>query len=208
MTFSVDAFQFRCWTITWMYNVAALYVDKLGPYLNLPVDIWDIERNAKLYNGPHPIIAHPPCGPWGMLSHLSNAVEDEKECAWRAIEQVRAFGGILEHPKGSKLFQISSLPRPGETDSCGGYTIEICQSDFGHVARKRTWLYMVGVDKSSLWFPPKREPVAWCSGSYTPGDRGCVPFGFRVASALERRLTPPALALWLLWLVNPRLTLT
>jgi hypothetical protein len=43
-------------------KVAALFVETDGCYFNLPsVDPWDIERDARKYTGPHPVIAHPPC---------------------------------------------------------------------------------------------------------------------------------------------------
>jgi hypothetical protein len=42
--------------------IAALYVEKNGCYFNLPgVDPWDVKRDARLYDGPYPVIAHPPC---------------------------------------------------------------------------------------------------------------------------------------------------
>ena len=75
--------------------VAALYVDPTGPYVGRPdVDPWDEARDARLYNGPHPVVAHPPCGPWGKLRDLY--LGHEHDCGPRAVEQVRAFGGVLE----------------------------------------------------------------------------------------------------------------
>lgn len=42
-------------------TVAALYVETDGCYFGQPgVDAWDIERDARGYAGPHPIVAHPP----------------------------------------------------------------------------------------------------------------------------------------------------
>lgn len=73
-------------------TVAALYVDPLGPYpalrhdpddlwdAPLLVDCWDATRDARLYNGPHPVIAHPPCKHWGRLRHLAKV---ECPCGWR-----------------------------------------------------------------------------------------------------------------------------
>jgi len=192
-------------------EVAALYIDPRGPYPALSeVDCWDVTRDAKRYTGPHPVVAHPPCGPWGRMRHL--AKQQDPECALRAVEQVRAWGGVLEHPAHSKLFQNCGLPRPGDLpDTWGGYTIEVCQVDWGHVARKRTWLYLVGVhDVGEL--PPPREPTHWCAGFRTGGGRqypanykrtGCaVPSGIKVCSAQQRRRTPPAFALWLVGLAK------
>lgn len=47
--------------------IAALYVEKNGVYYGLPdVDPWDKERDARLYAGPWPVVAHPPCSTWGI----------------------------------------------------------------------------------------------------------------------------------------------
>lgn len=42
--------------------IAALYVEKGGAYYGLEgVDPWDEQRDARLYDGPWPVVAHPPC---------------------------------------------------------------------------------------------------------------------------------------------------
>ena len=52
-------------------TIAALYVQKNGCYFGLPdVDPWDEERDARLYAGPHPVVAHPPCARWCRLAGL------------------------------------------------------------------------------------------------------------------------------------------
>jgi hypothetical protein len=190
--------------------VAALYVDPRGPYPTMPgVDCWDATRDAKQYDGPHPIVAHPPCGPWSMLRHLYKG--QEHDCAPRAVEQVRRFGGVLEHPAHSQLWKVLRLPRPGELpDEYGGVTIEVDQVRWGHVARKKTWLYLVGV-RNVPTLPPDREPTHWCSGFRSSGAsypahykrQGCaVPEGIKVCSAQQRRRTPPAFAEWLVSLAR------
>lgn len=43
-------------------TVAALYVQTNGVYFGLDdVDPWDEKRDARLYDGPWPVVAHPPC---------------------------------------------------------------------------------------------------------------------------------------------------
>lgn len=95
--------------------VSALYVDPSGPYFRMPdVDPWDAARDARQYSGPGPIVAHPPCGPWGVLKAFCRL--QDPTLAPIAVAQVRQFGGILEHPKGSELFWNRTglgLPAPG-----------------------------------------------------------------------------------------------
>lgn len=46
--------------------IAALFVQRGGVYFGLPdVDPWDEQRDARLYAGPLPVVAHPPCQRWG-----------------------------------------------------------------------------------------------------------------------------------------------
>lgn len=180
-------------------EVVALYVDPRGPYPKLVREWYDEARDARTYAGPLPVVAHPPCGPWGALRHLSH--KDDPELAVRAVEQVRAFGGVLEHPAGSLLFDRLALPRPWAfPDAHGGRTLEVCQVDFGHVARKRTWLYVVRA-RTIPGFPVKREPTHWVSGRRKrgPGSRsGVVPPGIKVCSSRQRRRTPVAFAEFLI----------
>ena len=48
--------------------IAALYVDPKGVYAGLPdVEVWDEARDGRLYAGPWPVVAHPPCARWGRF---------------------------------------------------------------------------------------------------------------------------------------------
>ncbi len=187
-------------------TVAALYIDERGPYPGMVgVDAWDISRDAKRYNGPHPVVAHPDCGHYGRLRHLCK--HSDATCGPRAVEQVRAFGGVLEHPCDSLLFRKCGMPHPKEPpDEYGGWTIEVCQVDWGHAARKRTWLYLMGVPREQLSFPPPREPTHWISGGRGHTGKKAkttpVPPGIKVCSAQQRRRTPPAFAEWLVSLAR------
>jgi hypothetical protein len=180
-----------------MRTVAVLYCDPRGVYSTMSgLDLWDESRDARLYAGPHPVVAHPPCARWSALCHL--ATQDTADCGPIAVEQVRMWGGVLEHPAGSKLWDWHGLPTPGDaTDAYGGRTYEVDQVDWGHVARKRTWLYVVKVDQR--WVMRKLAArrgsgviTHWCSGGGT--GRGKTPPGIKVCSAQQRRRTPPAFA--------------
>jgi len=158
-------------------QIAALYVEPDGAYANLPgVDAWDEARDARLYDGPHPVVAHPPCERWGdmwMGSPLVIArtgqrkqLGDDGGCFAAALEAVRKYGGVLEHPEGSrawKHFGLFTPPRAGGwtyADYEGGWTCRVEQVAYGHVVRKPTWLYAVGCVLPSLkWgVDPRKLP--------------------------------------------------
>jgi hypothetical protein len=136
-------------------DVAVLYVDPFGPYPKLVEHWWDEKRDARNYAGPWPVIAHPPCGPWGTLAWSCS--RQDKSLGPIAVEQVRRFGGVLEHPAHSKLWDHCEMPAPYSLpDRFGGRTIAVDQVRWGHVAIKRTWLYLVGVAAAGP-NPPPRE---------------------------------------------------
>ena len=138
-------------------NVAALYVERKGPYFSLLSSrrCWDENRDARTYPGPYPVVAHPPCGPWGRLKGL--CTKQDPNLALFAVDQVRLYGGVLAHPAYSGLWRACRLPRPGEfLDKWGGWTLNVDQVDYGHKAQKQTWLYIVGMKRkdfyrSDLW---------------------------------------------------------
>ena len=155
-------------------------------------DVYDINRDARTFCKRLPVLAHPPCRAWGMLSHMAKPREDEKQLAFFALAQVRLNGGVLEHPSASRLWKEACLPIEGLfVDEFGGFTIEIDQHDFGHVANKPTKLYICGIDKSELPQLPKRK--------YKRAEKsitGQVPNTKR-ATQYEREYTPPMLIEWL-----------
>lgn len=189
-------------------TVAALYVDESGPYSRMRgVDAWGEGRDARRYLGPHPVVAHPACGPWGRFWWAYKGGEGGAECGLFAIQQVRRFGGVLEHPAYSRLWggwgprpaptekrirpwTGDRLPRPGERpDRFGGYTLAVNQVDWGHLALKPTWLYIVGCPIAQL--PPLPSPRI--PTHQMTAYRGGPP---EVPKPL-RHLTPPAFARWL-----------
>lgn len=87
--------------------IAALYVEAGGAYFGLAnVDPWDEARDARLYDGPYPVIAHPPCQLWGAMANVNyarwggdhNRPGNDGGCFAAALDSVRRFGGVLEHP--------------------------------------------------------------------------------------------------------------
>lgn len=175
-------------------KVAALFVRADSIYKQIEgVDCYDIERDARRWPGGGPAVAHPPCRSWGRLRQFAKPRTDEKELGPWAVEQVRRFGGVLEHPAESTLFAHCGMPRPGEfPDAWGGWTIAIEQYHFGHRAEKNTWFYVVGCDPDDLPTIPFRE------GRPTHCVRPTKSYP-RLPSITkaEREHTPEPLARWL-----------
>jgi hypothetical protein len=185
--------------------IAALYIDARGPYANRDdVDAWDIERDARKYAGPWPVVAHPPCQLWVNFAALNfkryggehNRPGNDGGCFAHALWAVRQFGGVLEHPAGSNAWEFFRLTRPWNSSAsndavpgwtpCGSneWTCEVWQSAYGHKARKRTWLLYVGAQPPELdW---RREPGTHQVGWF---DRIKPTLSKREASK-----TPPAFA--------------
>lgn len=154
-----------------MTTVAALYVDPNGVYANLPgVEVWDEERDARLYDGPWPVVAHPPCARWCMLASVNETrwgtkIGDDNGTFSAALKAVEQFGGVLEHPAYSLAWSRFGLPRPSrhgwaQNFDRPGCAAEITQAAYGHQARKRTWLYYVGTNPPQLeWRDPRGDRV-------------------------------------------------
>jgi hypothetical protein len=148
-------------------TVAALYVQRGGVYWEMPgVDPWDESRDARLYPGPWPVVAHPPCARWGRywFGSPSSPKRFEKGsdggCFAAALSAVRRWGGVLEHPEASHAWAAFGLlppPRSGawvNADLQGGWTCRVDQARYGHRGNKATWLYAHGVRLPSLdWAP-------------------------------------------------------
>ena len=170
-----------------MKTISALFVDSKGCYADLPgVDVWDASRDARRYAGPNPVVAHPPCSRWCRLAGLVEARWGHRRgedggCFAAAIDAVRRYGGVLEHPAYSDAWAAFGLNRPPtgggwvNADFFGGWTCYVEQSRYGHLAKKATWLYAFGVD-----LPPMRwghvhdakskAPVSWCGNHVSSGD--------------------------------------
>ena len=165
-------------------TVAALYVERDGAYWDLPgVDPWDQARDARLYAGPHPVVAHPPCARWcRMAGHAHSrgapAPGDDGGCFAAALASVRRWGGVLEHPKGSRAWPTHGLtapPREGWGRSGEGWVCEVSQGYYGHRADKLTWLYYEGsaAPPDLVWGVPDRPDGPWSLCSHGCGDWWC-----------------------------------
>ena len=184
-------------------TVAALYVATGGCYYGLPdVDPWDESRDARLYDGPWPVVAHPPCSRWCRLAGLVEARWGHKRgedggTFEAALAAVRQFGGVLEHPAYSDAWATFGLNRPPTSggwvnaDMDGGWACHIEQGRYGHLAKKATWLYAVGTDLPSLtWgYEPDQKSkalISWC-GNKVPRLPDRPRLSIKAASA-----SPPA----------------
>ncbi len=142
-----------------MTTVAALFADPKGVYSGLEgVDVWDEARDARLYAGPWPVVAHPPCNRWAKLGRRELRGRDGG-CFVAALWAVRTFGGVLEHPAESRAWRRYGLERPqgpwwtrGLDDE--GWVCAIDQWHYGFPTRKPTWLYYVGPEPAELPYRP------------------------------------------------------
>ena len=160
-------------------QVAALFVERDGAYWNLPgVDAWDRERDARLYAGPWPVVAHPPCQRWGKLwagqplhikqTGIRKIKGDDDGCFAAALGAIRKWGGVIEHPWQSHAwphFGLNTPPRDGRwiaADFHGGWTCCVEQGRYGHYARKPTMLLAYHTELPELdWgiSEPRLDPV-------------------------------------------------
>lgn len=173
-------------------NVAVLFARADSIYKTLPgCDVYDIERDARTWPGGCPVIAHPPCRAWGRLRHFARPRADEKDLALWAVKQVRAWGGVLEHPAHSSLWPAAGLPSPADRDGFGGWTLPVFQHWFGHRAEKSTFLYIVGAEPRAIPALPLRIDRPQFVISSTKSGRPKV-------SKREREATPADFAKWLI----------
>jgi hypothetical protein len=166
-------------------TVAALYVEPLGCYRDCPaVDPWDEARDARTYNGPHPVVAHPPCQRWGRFWHGSPRkphqfkLGDDGGCFAAALASVRQHGGVLEHPADSHAWAAFGLNKPPRFKGwvpAGdgiGWTCYVEQGHYGHPSRKPSWLYAAHVDLPDL---------IWAKGEQRLNPEAVARYGYAKA---------------------------
>jgi hypothetical protein len=162
---------------------AALFVETGGTYFGLPdVDPWDGARDARLYAGPWPVVAHPPCARWGRYWFGGPSVKvrkvlgDDDGCFESALASVRKWGGVLEHPEAShawRRFGIPTPPKSGGWIACldGGWTCCVEQGHYGHRARKATWLYAFGMTPPPLKWGKSEATIKFDCGFHSAEQR-------------------------------------
>ncbi len=198
-----------------MRPVAALYVEDVGGCYSgllahlLNVDPWPEGRDARRYDGPYPVVAHPPCQRWGPMAVVVQAKfpdrrqGDDGGCFASALSAVRRWGGVLEHPRGSAAWAAHGLAHPSgrgwSVIAPREWTCEVWQSAYGHRAAKPTWLFYAGAT------PPLELDWSRPPGTHVIGDndsgrpeipkkqRSATPIAFRDALlALARNAAPNA----------------
>lgn len=182
-------------------TVAVLFARADSHYKTLPdVEVFDMERDARTYDGPWPVVAHPPCRAWASLRNHAKPRPDERNLGRLAVALVREFGGVLEHPLRTTLWDAQRLPDVGERDAFGGFTFVVDQNWWGHRAQKRTKLYVVGCEPSDIPDMPLRLGEATHTvGLWSGRDKErCRP---SIAKS-EYEHTPPELARWLVDLAS------
>lgn len=199
-------------------RVAALFVDRRGPYWDRPdVDAWDIERDARKYDGNAPVVVHPPCERWGRYwgggpsAKVKRILGDDGGCFEAALAAVRRCGGVLEHPEASHAFKRFDLYRPPHTGGWvrgdlllqgwpagSSWTCCVEQGHYGHPARKKTWLYYVGRQRPPELIWGKSNGIRLDEGFHSKAERDAARAAGRKPvkrlSTVQNIVTPPAFA--------------
>jgi hypothetical protein len=194
-------------------TIAALYVLANGVYSGRPgVELWPEDRDARLYAGPHPVVAHPPCERWGRYwfggpsARVRRQLGDDDGCFAAALAAVRRWGGVLEHPEASHAWPFHGVVRPPKGGGwvsaglAGGWTCCVEQGHYGHQARKATWLLVCGVllaDLPELRWGSCGIKMRLDQGFHSAEERrrrAPADVHYRRLSDRERKSTPPEFA--------------
>lgn len=132
-------------------NIAALFVDRRGPYYDMGLDCYDVERDARTFDFSKPAVMHPPCKRWSVLMYplleKGYRIGDDDGMFKFSLDVLRLCGGVIEHPAHSIAWDWFDLPKPAR----GGWQMdmfsefastEVDQGNYGHMAKKTTWLLM------------------------------------------------------------------
>jgi hypothetical protein len=186
-------------------DVAALFVRADGPYPRMVATWFDESRDATTYAGGLPVVAHPPCSRW---SRFGTGDGNDGGLFEFALQTIQRCGGVIEHPAHSLAWSRFDLP-PAEVGrwqtsmfSPGLWATEVAQRNYGHRARKPTWLCVAshrcpdGLD----WSTPAPAEVwsSWTSKRYMRDNPHAKPKMMRK----ERETTPDPFARLLIGLAR------
>lgn len=175
-----------------MDTVAALYVETDGCYFGLPgVECWHgedlangttiIHRDGREYDGPWPVVSHTSCKRWGRFWHGSTRkphqfeLGDDGGCFMWTMVCLLNYGGVVEHPAGSRAWEVFGLPIPVKgagwsvPDQYGGRSCYVEQGHYGHAARKASYLYAIGIDFNTFelnWAVTRAVVPQWMIDKY------------------------------------------
>ena len=118
------------------------------------VEVYDRRRDARSFTGGMPVVAHPPCRAWSAFcAHQAKPEPGEKELGLWCVEQVKEWGGILEQPAHSRLFDAANLPKPGWEARADSWSLEVWQAWWGYPQIKATWLYFSKISPLNVLYP-------------------------------------------------------
>lgn len=128
---------------------------------------------------------------------------DDGGCFASAVEAVRKFGGILEHPEATHAWAVFGMIKPPKNGGWVrardgfGWTCCVEQGNYGHPARKATWLYYVGAVEPPdlIWGPAKGKIRVGGNGYHSADERAAAKKAgtYRVTKAIdfEDRIATP-----------------
>jgi hypothetical protein len=114
------------------------------------VEVFDKARNARSFSGGMPVIAH--------CAHQAKPEPDEKELGLWCVDQVKKWGGVLEQPAHSRLWDAAQLPKPGWSHNGVSWSLEVWQAWWGYPMRKATWLYFSNINPLFVLYPFRLHP--------------------------------------------------
>lgn len=125
-------------------------------------------------------------------ARYGHRIGDDGGCFAAALQAVRTWGGVLEHPALTLAWPAYGLPRPlgsgWQRTLCGGWVAHVEQRHYGHRARKATWLYCYGTVPPPLVWGPGTEPEAWISADRPRAELAAR--GIGQLSKREAKATP------------------
>jgi hypothetical protein len=172
--------------------IAVLCVSRNSVYKQIKgVDSYDEDRDARTFPGGIPAVAHPPCRCYSAFCrHQAKPKDRESEMAlgvW-CVDQVRKWGGVIEQPAHSKLWETCGLPQPKDRNAAEcAWSMELPQFWFGDVREKNTWLFFSRIPRADVpKLPFRLKPEG--------GDRRAWQL---MSSKNQREKTPMQFAQWL-----------